>query len=162
MEYINGSSVSNQNAINAQFKSVKLNSSSLPGYNPSNLDVYETAQLINLAVSGFTTAVNTGILATRIGNIISLNILQFAAISNGNNIVIAGALPERFRPVINLQFLISARDSIQEAAGSNFIVGILEITALTGNITITRTANKLAFNNTATAGIPTLNINFQQ
>jgi hypothetical protein len=133
---------------------------SVPSYTGSNLNYYEQTQKLGINITGFSTTQTTGIEITRIGNLVSINVPEKIAVSNGNPIVLQNAIDLRFRPVVNLNFVPIVVDSIAQATPPNQINGHVDLETTTGNLIFYRTANELSFNNTATAGYRTLNFSY--
>jgi len=140
--------------------SLALQNSTLSGYVPSNLNVYERYSKINIPVSGFTSSTTTGLEIIRIGNFVSVILIEKLGTSNGNPIVLTGAIEQRFLPVINLNSVPIVVDTISQPTPPNQLNGHLDLNASTGNITIYRTANHASFNNTATAGYRTFSFSY--
>jgi len=133
---------------------------SVPSYTGSNLNYYEQTQKTGINITGFTTTQTTGIEITRIGNLVSINVPEKIAVSNGNPIVLQNAIDIRFRPAINLNFVPVVVDSIAQSASPNQLNGHIDLDVGTGNLIFYRNANEASFNNTATAGYRTLNFSY--
>ena len=99
MQYINGTSVSTQNPIDAQVKSVTYLNSSISGYVPSSFSAYDERSLSAIS-SGAIVGQTVSLKLTRVGNTVTVSLNKFTAAnaSAANPIIYASALPVSFIP----------------------------------------------------------------
>lgn len=141
-------------------RGLNIQNNTIPSYSPSTLNAYCSEIKSGITITGFTTTQSTSIIISRIGNVVTFNLPEKLAVSNGNPIVLQNAIDIKYRPVVNLNFVPVVVDTIAQVSSPNQLNGHLDLDVATGNITIYRTANHGSFNNTATAGYRAMSFSY--